>query len=173
MYFFATICMLRGIYKSMDCTAIVTVILFNVCLLLNAVLSIFDLLDFLGDRVDVEEIKLLKRISFTISYIILFYIELYYSIQLKEIIDKINNVHIDNMRKTKIIYRSLQLTILIFFVTQIIRDFYYDIDPVTPAVTIIALVNVFMRTFSLLPLVVLQLIYLTKFYKLYSEACNF
>ncbi len=166
MYFVATIYMLRGIYKSMDCTAIVTVVLFNVCLLLNAVISIFDLLDFLPDRVD-------ARISFTISCIILFYIELYYSIQLKEIIDKINNVHIDNMRKTKIIYRSLQLTILIFFVTQIIQDFYYDIDPVTPAVTIIALVNVFMRTFSLLPLVVLQLIYLTKFYKLYSEACNF
>lgn len=173
VYFVATIYVLRGIYNVMDRIAKLTVILFNLCLLLNAAISVLDLLDALNKKEDKQGIKLLKRISSTFSFIILFSIELYYTIQLKAVIDMIKNEQFTNNRRTKRIHITLQVTIVIALFTQIMRDKTYDIEPVTTVITTISIFNVLLRLLSLVPLFILQLIYLIKFYRLYGEACNF
>jgi hypothetical protein len=111
VYLLATIYMLRRIYSHMSRIALLTVILFNFCLLMNTVMTILNLVD--DESVD----NFLKRTISNLSFIILYSIELYYSIQLKGVIDMIMNQENQKRRQTKIIYSILQFNILINFVT--------------------------------------------------------
>jgi hypothetical protein len=100
--------------------ALLTVILFNACLLSNSIITILNFLD----KSNVE--WFVQRTISNLTFIILFSIELYYTIQLKGVIDMIMNQENQKSRQTKIIYTILQVNILINFMTQLLRDLYRD-----------------------------------------------
>ena len=70
-------------------------------------------------------------------------------------------------RQSMMIYSVMQAIILVYFLTQLFRDFSGTHD------TTIIVLCVGLRIISWFPLLILQWIYLIKYYSLYGQACSY